>query len=382
MPRKNDSEPPHDRRRARRPPPLPPWGGAHYVGIDENGMGPRLGPLVVTAIVARCDEPGAKLATGKPRGAIAKRIGDSKKLVAFEDSGLGEAWARAIAIRTGSTPSSPSELLRAIALDEEHDLQAPCPTHHVDLCWSTEGETFVSDDAAVEACLADLDKLARRGVHVGRARVAIVCTRRLNEAVGRGLSRFDVDLHTMERLTVDARAHAGEDVYSLCGKVGGFDFYGDRFGPLGGRLFTMLCEGRARSEYVMPGVGRFAFVRDADESHLIVGLASLVGKWARDHLMRRVVRFHREHDADLPDASGYHDPTTTRFIQASALIRKKRDVDPACFERLSLGNTRESRSAAPAAASTSSSRSRSRSAKQEPSPQPSLQLQDPTPAEA
>lgn len=358
---------------------LPSWDGGHYVGIDENGMGPRLGPLVVTAILARCDEPGAKLVTGKPRGAIAKRIGDSKKLVAFEDSGLGEAWARAIAIRSGATASSPAELLRVIALDAEDDLRAPCPSHHVDLCWSTEGESFVSDDATVALCLSDLDRLAARGVHVRRARVAIVCTRRLNEAVDRGLSRFDVDLHTMERLTVDARGHAEEDVYSLCGKVGGFDFYGPRFGPLAGRLHTMLCEGRARSEYLMPGVGRFAFVRDADETHLIVGLASLVGKWARDHLMRRVVRFHREHDAELPDASGYHDPTTTRFIRSSELIRKKRKVDPTCFERTSLGKQEKS----PASASTSSSRSPKRKASPKASHQPTLLLQaDPLPGEA
>lgn len=356
---------------------LPAWEGAHYVGIDENGMGPRLGPLVVTSILAQCDAPGAKVVTGKPRGAIAKRIGDSKKLVAFEDSGLGEAWARAIALRAGITATTPADLLRAIALDAEDELRAPCPSHHVDLCWSTEGEAFVSDDATVEACLADLDRLAAKGVQVRRARVAIVCTRRLNDAVDRGLSRFDVDLHTMERLTVDARAHANEDVYSLCGKVGGFDFYGERFGPLAGRLFTMLCEGRARSEYLMPGVGRFAFVRDADETHLIVGLASLVGKWARDHLMRRVVRFHREHDEDLPDASGYHDPTTTRFIRASEMIRKKRKVDPACFERAALGKQGPPSSRS---APTSSSRSKK---PPEPSSQPMLLLQaEPLPTEA
>ncbi len=341
---------------------LPPWEGKHYLGIDENGMGPRLGPLVVTSILAEVDGNGAKVVAGKPRGAIAKRIGDSKKLVAFEDSGLGEAWARAIAARAGITARSPAELLGSIALDAEDHLRAPCPSHHVDLCWSTAGERFVSDDDAVAACSADLDRLAAKGVHVRRARVAIICTRRLNDAVDQGLSRFDVDLHTMERLTLDARVIAGEDVYSLCGKVGGFDFYGTRFGPLAGRLFTMLCEGRARSEYVMPGVARFAFVRDADESHLIVGLASLVGKWARDHLMRRVVRFHREHDADLPDASGYHDPTTTRFIEASEMIRKKRKVDPACFERDALGKR----------APISSSGPRSRKG-QEPTPKSSQQ---------
>jgi hypothetical protein len=141
----------------------------------------------------------------------------------------------------------------------------------------------------------------------------------------------------MERLTLAARADAGADVYALCGKVGGFDFYGDRFGPLGGRLHTVLCEGRARSEYQLPGVGRMAFLRDADDTHLIVGLASLVGKWVRDHLMRRIVRWHQAHVPDAPNASGYHDPVSTRFIESTALVRKRLKVADQCFERASIG---------------------------------------------
>jgi ribonuclease HII len=323
-------------------PNLPVWARPHYVGIDENGMGPRLGPLIVTSVLATVSGAGAKVVTSRPRGSSAKRIGDSKKLVAFDDSALGEAWARALAMREGITPRTPAELLAAVALDDEGTLQAPCPSHHRDLCWATDGESFTADDAIVAACVKDLDQLLAKGVRVRRARVAVVCTKRLNEAVGRGLSRFDVDLHTMERLTLDARDAVGDEVYALCGKVGGFDFYGPRFGPLGGHLHATLIEGRARSEYLVPGVGRLAFVRDADDTHLIIGLASLIGKWARDHLMRRVVRYHRVHSADgvaseLPDASGYHDPVTTQFIRASALVRADRRVEPICFERAALG---------------------------------------------
>jgi ribonuclease HII len=94
-----------------------------------------------------------------------------------------------------------------------------------------------------------------------------------------------------------------------------------------------LVEGRARSEYRVAGVGRVAFLRDADASHMLVALASLVGKWVRDTLMRRIVRYHRATLPDLPDASGYHDPVTTRFIDATALHRKARGIADACFVR-------------------------------------------------
>lgn len=314
--------------------------GRYYVGIDENGMGPRLGPLIVTSVLVELDEAfrdAGKIASSRPRGAIAKRIGDSKKLVAFEDNALGEAWARAIARAMGFDPATPHELLSVLALESHDELTKACPSHHLGLCWDTHGETFASDEASVRVCTNDLARLEAKGVVVRRARVATVCTRRLNDAVDRGLSRFDLDLHTMERLTLAARQDVDADVYALCGKVGGFDFYGPRFGPLAGRLFTTLVEGRARSEYLVPGVGRLAFVRDADESNLVVGLASLVGKWVRDHMMRRVVRYHRELDPDLPDASGYHDPVTARFVRASELVRKKRNIEPECFERTALG---------------------------------------------
>src|SRR6202012_3480391 len=117
-----------------------------------------------------------------------------------------------------------------------------------------------------------------------------------------------------ERLALDARSRSTGDLVATCGKVGGFDKYVPAFGPLGGRLHAVVGEGRKRSEYAFPGLGRIAFVRDADDSHMLVGMASLVGKWVRDLLMARVVRYHRRNHPEVPDASGYHDPVTARFI--------------------------------------------------------------------
>jgi ribonuclease HII len=142
----------------------------------------------------------------------------------------------------------------------------------------------------------------------------------------------------MERLVLDARERAGVDVVATCGKVGGFDRYSAAFGPLGGRLHAIAEEGRKRSEYSFPGVGRLAFVRDADEKHMLVCMASLVGKWVRDLLMARIVRYHRADDPAVGDASGYHDPVTTRFVEATRLSRKRRALPDDCFERRAWGD--------------------------------------------
>jgi ribonuclease HII len=294
------------------------------MGIDENGLGPRLGPLIVTAIVAETEGLGHERAEKRARGAMRQRLGDSKKLVTHGDTALGEAWARAIARRMGvSAPTDPEALVHAISLDPPDALRAPCPSAHADQCWSAEGEAFAAEASLVETVSRDLDRLAAQGIHVLRVVSVVTCARRLNEAV----------LHVMERLALDARSRSSSDLVATCGKVGGFDKYAPAFGPLGGRLHAIVEEGRKRSEYAIPGLGRIAFVRDADDSHMLVGMASLVGKWVRDLLMARVVRYHRRNHPDLPDASGYHDPVTTRFIDATRLTRARTKLPDDCFTR-------------------------------------------------
>jgi ribonuclease HII len=307
------------------------------LGVDENGLGPRLGPLLVTAVTARTTGEGHIRAEGRPRGARRARLGDSKALVSYGDTALGEAWARAIARRMGCpSVDGPDSLVRALSLDSADVLRSPCPEAHSGQCWSNEGEAFCAQPKLLAKVERDLAKLEDQGVEILRATCVVTCTRRLNDGVARGLTRFHLDLHAMERLVLDARERAGCDVVATCGKVGGFDRYPPAFGPLNGRLHAVAAEGRARSEYSVPGVGRIAFVRDADAKHLLVCMASLVGKWARDLLMARIVRYHRAVDPDLPGASGYHDPVTARFIDATSLARKQRALPDDCFERRAL----------------------------------------------
>jgi ribonuclease HII len=343
----------------------------YLVGIDENGLGPRLGPLIVTSVLARATEAGARVAGSRPKGRVRARLGDSKALVSYGDSALGEAWARALLARRGAeAPRSIDDLVFSLAVDGREHLRAPCPEAHGDQCWGTHGETggFAAEESLVRQLGRDLDRLAKDGVEIFGARVVIACAKALNAETARGLSRFEVDLHAMERLVLHAREEAGAEVLATCGKVGGFDRYPEHFGPLGGRLHVTLDEGRAQSTYRIPDVGTISFVRDADASNLLVCLASLVGKWVRDVLMNRIVHYHRAEDPHLPDASGYHDPVTTKFIALSALTRKRRALPDECFERTSLQSKKDAEEEA-----TSSRRPRPSKAppkKKAPAPRP------------
>ena len=306
-----------------------------HVGIDENGLGPRLGPLVVTAAAARL-EPGAhKLLSPLPRGKrMGKLLGDSKALSSFEDSSLGEAWARAFAVQQGLPSHSPTVLFDAL-LHAQPTLRAPCPAPHAAQCWNDADEKFVSEDSLVRDCQRALVTLAEKGFVIAGFVSTLVCTSVLNAGARRGLSRLQMDLHAMETLVLSLAETRGTTIEAVLGKVGGYGFYGDVFGPLGGRLHVALEETRARSSYSFPGLGTLSFVMDADASHTLVALASLVGKWVRDTFMRRILRHHERLTGEaLPNASGYYDPVTAKFVARTALARKRVQFPDDCFERV------------------------------------------------
>jgi hypothetical protein len=45
------------------------------------------------------------------------------------------------------------------------------------------------------------------------------------------------------------------------------------------------------------------------------------------------VRFYRRHDPRLPEASGYHDAVTARFVDGTAPLRRRLRIAHDCFER-------------------------------------------------
>ena len=309
-------------------PPRPRW----FAGLDENGLGPRLGPLVVTGVLARAEnDAAARLAEGPALKSLASRLGDSKKLVCFGDSALGEAWGRVLARRRGDDPQTPAQLLELLALDDGGTLRGRCPDEGARMCWGVAGERFEAGEELMAQVEADCARLEKKGLHVERARVALVCVRRLNEAKARGETRLDVDLHSMERLFLALRGDAGPGLVARCGKVGGIDRYAPRFRLLQPEPGSAVEE-RQEASYRVAGA-RIHFVLDAEPKHMLVALASLVGKWARDLLTTRVVRHLRASDPSLPVASGYHDPLTRRLVEESAAQRAASGLPDDCFER-------------------------------------------------
>jgi ribonuclease HII len=299
-------------------------------GVDENGLGPLLGPLVTTAVTLEISQYRREkhAAWGRELG-----IDDSKNTAGFGQMRSAEALALAVCEQLQGKPAScVDDLFGALLLDAPDVLRAPCPKRSRPQCWSAE--------IALPCFGGDLDEgramlkaLTSRKLRIVHARSAVACTGALNRCLRAGQSRVEVDLELMERLVLDARARTDAPLLAICGMVGGIRNYKDKL-----RHFptSALKERRGRDgslAFELEEVGHVRFEIDADARHLPVALASMIGKYVRELWMERQNRFYRGHDPALEDVSGYHDPVTRRFIAQSEKLRARLGVEDDCFVR-------------------------------------------------
>jgi ribonuclease HII len=315
-----------------------PW----HVGIDENGLGPQLGPLLVTAVMAQVSESARRRIRRDGGSFLHERLDDSKALVAHGKISLAEAWTRAVVERCGQGAGSPDALVEALALENRATRLSGCAEHALSQCWDPADESFQASDGQLREARVDLDSLSSKGIDVVWARSMIVCVRRLNEERRSGRGRLIADLHAMEQLIVSAHNKAGGELEVVCGKVGGLTKYLPSMSVLSNRLHGVLAQARACSSYRFAGIGTVHFVRDADGSDPLVALSSLVGKYFRELLMARIVRFYRREQPSLRDVSGYNDPVTARFVRETQPIRKRLGVPADCFRREQASDGHES----------------------------------------
>lgn len=294
-------------------------------GVDENGMGPMLGPLVATAVtldVKRYDR--ARL---RRRG-LDLGVGDSKQTSAFGKMAHAESLALALAERfLGRAPTEADALLEAFSLEGLLALRGRCPDDSSRAqCWSEPIPLPAFGGDLLEG-RALLKRLEGRALKIRRVRSAVLCAGALNEAVDGGSTKVREDLRLFEQLILDARAAAPADLEAICGQVSGIRRYPEYFTHF---QSTEELEGGA---YAVPGVGEVRFEVKADDRHLPVGLASMVGKLVRELAMHRLSAFYQRHDPALEKVSGYHDPRTRRFADQSDALRRRLAVAPDCFQR-------------------------------------------------
>ncbi len=302
----------------------------YVLGADENGLGPRLGPLIATAVLM--ETPSYEVESLSKFG-ISLGISDSKASSSFGRMSGAESLSLALVERiSGVLPRSYDELLDALSLQGRGALTSPCPDEAVAQCWSAAISlpAFGGDPSRGHEAL---ERLEERGVRLLRVRSGLACPGVLNRERDAGRNKLAMDLALFEGLILDARSSLDAPLLAICGMVGGMRRYAPRFREVEEKAVEILREVKGESRYRLEGVGEVSFEVKADARHLPVSLASMVGKYVRELSMERINRFYRGQLPGLRQASGYHDPVTARFVEESAPLRARLRIADDCFER-------------------------------------------------
>ena len=302
------------------------------MGVDENGLGPRLGPLVATSVAL--DTPRYTRAALSERG-LALGLTDSKETGGFGRMGFIESVALALLRRGGAgLPASSDVLLDQVSPDSRRRLRACCPNDRTaEQCWAVDLPLpAFGGDASYGDVL--LDRLVgRSSLRIVDVQSRVACAGVLNAKLAAGKNKLAVDLELFEDLISSVRSRHGSPLLVVCGMIGGIRDYASRLSRFEPHRVESLVGRRGQRRYAVDGVGEIRFEVDADARHLPVALASMVGKYVREICMRRIGEFYRQGNSELKLASGYHDPVTTRFIEATELSRRRLGIALDCFRR-------------------------------------------------
>lgn len=295
-------------------------------GIDEAGLGPRLGPLCFGATLFT--GPGAAVAdlraalagtvarAGEPPGERLP-IDDSKRLFAGRRS-LASLELPALAALHPAV-ACPASLEAAVG--GESDAAA----------WPEWYRTGPPLPRAIDAAAADRwrarlrEALAARGIELRAAFVAPVLEEELNAAFARGLNKSDAVLARVGPLLRRlAEATAGIDLDVAVDRLGGRCYYGDflrHLFPL--RPLAVEEETPVRSSYRLREGGRtitVAFEVGGEGRHLPVALASCCAKYVRELFVERLNRCFAARAPGLAPTAGYPEDAQRWLADAAAVL--------------------------------------------------------------
>ena len=168
------------------------------MGVDENGLGPRLGPLVATSVVLEASRYG--------RAALCQRglglgLTDSKETGGFGRMAFTESVALALVERGGAgVPASVDGFFDCVAPESRPRLRACCPDEATARqCWAVDPSLPMFGGSAAQGRRL-LDRLiGRSSLRIVDVQSRVACAGMLNAKHSDGTNKLAVDLEPVAK---------------------------------------------------------------------------------------------------------------------------------------------------------------------------------------
>ena len=299
----------------------------YIVGIDENGFGPKLGPLVVTGTIFKIDDEYNNHNFKKT--SLENRVEDSKDI--FKQNIRSKAKGEDIVLSYyyllfKKYPQDADEFLSAIAFPSIFSNAYHCEGIYRKICWHPklsipiwERET-PSINPQWETSLEEIQSI-------------ICCPREFNQELKKNPNKMLVNLSYFERLMNYYQEKYGSNILFLCGKIGGIKDY---------LKYSNFLNNKHRcqplnitddvSSYLSSSLGKISFIKNGDQSEFPIALASIFGKYIREIFIERLnLNFPAEIRNDHY-ISGYYNHITDSFIKNVLSNYQKLDIPESYLE--------------------------------------------------
>lgn len=283
-------------------------------GVDEAGLGPILGPLVIGGVALSGPfgkDPWQLLKKLVCRARNSKtkiRVADSKKvhqgphkLLQLERTALTFVGAAA-----GGLPATLADLLRSVGVDLARlarcqwygALDVPLPV--------------AADRGAIELLAHRLEReLKKTGVQLRRLSIRVVDVEEFNTLIAQTDNKSDTHFAAYADVLAELFDAIGDrQAHVVADRCGGRWHYGrilSRRWPQA--RIQVVSEHEARSEYLVAMAAqaiRLTFAEKAEDRSFPTALASCLAKYVREVMVRRMNEWFQARHPDLRPTAGYY----------------------------------------------------------------------------
>ncbi len=281
------------------------------LGIDENGFGPLMGPLVVTGTLLKQKGDGIPWF---------EDIADSKFFFSTRSknnfSRIEETAISVFYLSKKKFPDSPSEILNTFCRKIEHSPETS-------ICTGKIPERFIwaEPEGVKKRCDTFSEWAIKNSTEIETVQSIPVYVYRINKFVENGDSKLLLDFLTFCDIVKDVPEKDGLDVQA--GKIGGLKFYKTylRY-AFPDYESTIMQEKEELSSYSLKSNQlefHINFFMDVEKRSFPAALSSIIGKYIRELFMESI----RKSLGIKEDISGYHDKKTLRCIASLSLNPEK-----------------------------------------------------------